>query len=201
MPKSPKKPTKPKAKTRQTQPKPKPELNQLTFRQRMFVSYFLGKAGGNATEAARMAGYASPHPEGARLLRNATIKAAVDAKLGQAAMSADEVLARLSDQAAIDFSKYIVNSEEGLSVDVIKMKADGLGHLIKGIKKTKFGDQVEFHDAHAALDKLARYHSLYKDREVVQVTYADVVREMEQAAADYEAENPPEPEPEVEVES
>ena len=49
----------------------------LTERQRRFCEAFSAN-GGNALDAARTAGYKRPHPEGARLLQNATIKAALD---------------------------------------------------------------------------------------------------------------------------
>jgi phage terminase small subunit len=38
---------------------------------------------GNALESARLAGYKSPHPTGARLLQNATIKEAIEARVNE----------------------------------------------------------------------------------------------------------------------
>ena len=35
-------------------------IDRLNYRQRMFVEYYLGSAGGNGQDAAEMAGYASP---------------------------------------------------------------------------------------------------------------------------------------------
>jgi phage terminase small subunit len=54
-------------------------LDALPPKRRAFVLAYLGECGGNATAAARVAGYAKPHPEGAQLLQKPTVKAAVDA--------------------------------------------------------------------------------------------------------------------------
>jgi phage terminase small subunit len=51
---------------------------KLTEKRRRFVDYFLGQAAGNATEAARLAGYAKPEPEGHRLLKIAEVRQAVE---------------------------------------------------------------------------------------------------------------------------
>ena len=49
----------------------------LTPKQRSFVKAYRGQAAGNATEAARLAGYKSPMVEGCRLLRNAKVAQAI----------------------------------------------------------------------------------------------------------------------------
>lgn len=54
-------------------------LDALPAKRRAFVLHFIGEAQGNATEAARRAGYAHPDPEGARLLGDARVAAAVRA--------------------------------------------------------------------------------------------------------------------------
>lgn len=51
---------------------------KLTEKRRRFVDFFLGEAAGNATEAARLAGYKTPHPEGSQLLQNPTIREAIE---------------------------------------------------------------------------------------------------------------------------
>jgi phage terminase small subunit len=51
----------------------------LTGRREAFVAYYCGEAKQNASEAARLAGYANPAEEGYRLLRNDQIAAAVAA--------------------------------------------------------------------------------------------------------------------------
>lgn len=149
--------------------RPKPDdLPELTVRQRLFVSAFLGPATGNASEAARIAGYSSPRQQGTENLAKPAIRAAIEEKLDQVAMTADEVLLRLSDQASADigrFLRYDASGEPG--IDIKAMKDAGKTHLIKGIKPTKYGVVIELHDAQAALEKLGRYHKLFVDRSEV----------------------------------
>lgn len=52
-------------------------MDGLTEKQRRFVEAYAGPAMGNATEAARLAGYKVPDPEGSRLLGNARVAEAV----------------------------------------------------------------------------------------------------------------------------
>ena len=44
-------------------------MRPLSFRQRLFIEYYLGELSGCASMPVRRAGYRVPHPEGARLLR------------------------------------------------------------------------------------------------------------------------------------
>jgi hypothetical protein len=154
----------PKKKPAKKAPPLLPGAEGLTFKQRLFVAFYLGQANGNATEAARMAGYATPHPEGARLLRNATVRAAVDAHLAHAAMSADEILARLSEIASVDMGDFITVHSRGHRLDLKKAKNAGKLHLVKKLIPTKNGLSIELQDAFAALVQLARYHGLFVDR-------------------------------------
>lgn len=147
---------------------------ELTHKQRLFVAYYLGEAKGNATQAARMAGYAWPHKVAERLVGKSGIKAAIAAKLAKAAMSADEVLARLSEFAAADLSEYITVDEDGEGwVDLTRAKK-----RLRVVKKLKFTRktferdgiattdttaEIELHSPLAALDKLAQYHGLYRE--------------------------------------
>ena len=52
-------------------------LENLPPKRRAFVEAYCGAAQGNATKAARMAGYAKPNPEGSRLLANASVAEAI----------------------------------------------------------------------------------------------------------------------------
>lgn len=136
----------------------------LSYRQRLFVAYFLGKANGNATEAARLAGYAHPHVQGTRTLANVSVRVAIDARVAEAAMSADEVLARLSEHASGDIADHLKVNEHGdISLDFKSAKKADKLRLIKKIRPTRYGTAVEFYDSQAALDKLAKYHGLYSD--------------------------------------
>ncbi len=50
---------------------------QLSERRRKFVEAYMGKAHGNASEAARIAGYKTPGVEGCRLLKDDKVRAAI----------------------------------------------------------------------------------------------------------------------------
>jgi phage terminase small subunit len=77
----------------------------LTAKQQLFIEAYLGAARGNATEAARLAGYGGDGDTlkvtGCRLLTNANVAEAVAARLARAkrCLQADDVLELLTDQA------------------------------------------------------------------------------------------------------
>jgi hypothetical protein len=134
----------------------------LNFRQRQFVAAYLGKANGNATEAARIAGYANPNIQSARLLVNVSIRTAIDAKLKSAAISADEVLARLSDRACCDINDFVKLDKNGEpSLDLLKARKSNKLSLVKKLTPTKWGWSIELHDPQAALIQLGKYHGLW----------------------------------------
>ncbi|MGD0045362.1 MAG: terminase small subunit [Isosphaeraceae bacterium] len=89
-------------------------MRPLSYRQRLFVEYYLGESAGCAVDAARRAGYSTPHPEGVRLLKNPTIRAAINARVATAAMAADEVLARIADLASADLTEFIDVDPKGV---------------------------------------------------------------------------------------
>jgi hypothetical protein len=162
--KAPAKP-KPTKKTIKTKREASPKLKSLTYRQRMFIAAYLGQTNGNATEAARIAGYASPRVDGARTLANVGVRAQIEAKVASVTLPSDEVLARIGDFASIDVGEFITTDANGQpAIDLDAMKRAGKTHLIKGIRYTKFGTVIELHDAHAALEKLGKYHRLFVDR-------------------------------------
>lgn len=83
----------------------------LTGKQAAFVDYYLGNARFNASQAARMAGYAG---EGKALwaiasqtLGNPSVAAAIKERLSARAMGADECLARLAEHARADIADVI----------------------------------------------------------------------------------------------
>jgi phage terminase small subunit len=76
-------------------------MAELNHKQQLFVEAYLGVANGNATEAARIAGYKQPHSQGPRLLENVEIASRVAARVDDAAMTADAVLSELAAVARI----------------------------------------------------------------------------------------------------
>lgn len=132
----------------------------LTRKRRVFIEAYL--ACWNATEAARRAGYAHPDSQGSRLLGIVSVREAVEARIAELEMGADEVLTRLAQQARGEHTAYI---EADGSVDLEKMIADGKAHLIKGTRPTRNGLVVEFYDGQAALALLGKAHGLFVDRQ------------------------------------
>lgn len=149
---------------------------ELTYKQRQFVAYYLGESGGNATDAARRAGYLEHQVTGHRLLRSAKIRAAIDAKLDQVAMSQDEILARLSDIASSSLGDFMEIVEDGYRLSIPKGKRRGKLHTLKKVKTKvtttrRGGDvetftetEIEVKDALPALVKLGEYRGLFRQR-------------------------------------
>jgi hypothetical protein len=94
-------------------------------------------------------------------LTNVDIQAEIKARTAEKAMQADEVLARLAEQARAEYASYL--NDDG-TVDLQRMIEDGKAHLIKGTKWDRHGNLVvEFHDAQAALVHIGRHLKLFTD--------------------------------------
>lgn len=143
-------------------------LQPLTAQQRRFVAAYLDCL--NASEAARRAGYKTKaNVQGARLLAYASIQAAVAAGTARYAMPASEVLARLAAIARGSLADVLrlpapttVGSDWAL--DLVKARETGAIHLIKKLKATKYGDEVELHDPVPALTLIGKQHGLFKEQ-------------------------------------
>jgi len=155
-------------------------MRPLSYRQRLFVEYYLGESSGCAVDAARRAGYSTPHPEGVRLLRKATIRAAINARVATAAMAANEVLARVADVASADLMEFIdVNPQGVCKVDLKLVKRLGLGHLIKRVRTNKDGTQdIELEAKLPALVKLGEHYNLWKREAQPQLTLVNVAKHL-----------------------
>ena len=152
----------------------------LTVRQTNFINEYLTCF--NATMAADRAGYTGDSNvlgvTGYELLRNPKISEAISQRLRETAMSADEVLMRLAEQARGEHGRYITTSG---TVDIVTLVNDKKAHLIKKVKETKDGMEYEFYDAQSALNTLAKHHGLLtdkteitgKDGEAIQVKFVD----------------------------
>lgn len=132
----------------------------LTVKQQVFVEEYL--TCWNATEAARRAKYAYPNIDGPKNLVKPSIQKVIKARLAEKAMPADEVLARLAEQAKADMRDFMLHDAEGKFIGVNLDTTQPL-HLIKKLKPTRYGMAIELHDAHAALTLLAKHHGLLQD--------------------------------------
>ena len=145
---------------------------RLTNKQAKFIEeYFIDF---NATKAAGRASYSGDYwtlaATGSRLLKNDKVATRISQRLQESAMSADEVLGRLAEQARNDAGLYLL--EDG-SLDYPQLIADGKAHLIKKVNKTtrytKDGEEiskviVELFDAQRALELLGKHHRLFIER-------------------------------------
>jgi phage terminase small subunit len=155
------------------------EEKELSAKQQKFVDAYLGDARGNASEAARLAGYSAKTAgqQGSRLLKNVEIQAAISDRVSELAMTAEEVLAHLTEIARGDIGQFLEAQVYGKPVIVLEKHDPKTGELVRGntrlIKKygMKEGKQeevvLEMHDRVGALEKLGKYHGLFVDRQEI----------------------------------
>ncbi len=168
---------------------------ELTTKERMFVEYYLGESFFNATDAARRAGYKHPNVQGPRMLVKVSIRAEIASRVAEAAMPANEVMARLSAIArgsVVDF----LDEEGKFDLKAARQaKKDGLLKKLKQKRTSKRVDvhsdsedeeletslifeEVEFemYSAHEALRDLGKYHDLFKEQKQLTGSFELVVR-------------------------
>lgn len=144
------------------------------------AEYF--RCGFNATEAARRAGYKWPDRIGTRKLKK--FDDAIQRHLGELAMSADEVLVRLSEIARGEHSKYIRTNG---TVDIERMLYDNKGHLITKVYETQYGRRVEFCNMQSALVDVGKAQGLFTTRvDVTSLGRSIVADERQRVLADAE---------------
>ncbi|HUJ10448.1 MAG TPA: terminase small subunit [Verrucomicrobiae bacterium] len=121
----------------------------LSDRQRTFIAAYLKT--GNASEAARQAGFNWPGQKGAKLLKTAKIRAAIDAELKPYLFSRSQVLAILSELTVVNLGDFI--DEHGQPV-VEKIRTNG--RFVKKYKarviRSLSTDQVTVTDVRIELD-------------------------------------------------
>lgn len=144
--------------------------DRLTTKQRLFVEYYLGEAKGNATDAARLAGYSGGDnalsQRGHELVRNSKIAVLIQTRVTEAAMPANEVLKELSDIARADWREFV------------KVHYGREGEVVNATLLLK--DKIR------ALELLGKHHKLW-DRAA---ETPDLVAEARKAVAKFLAENP-----------
>lgn len=134
----------------------------LTTKQQRFVDAYLGEANGNATQAARIAGYSWPDKLGPRLVGKSSIKEAISRRLAAESLSKNQVLTWLYEIASGGMSRVVeVVGETGWRPKLQTAQRQGRMNLIKKLKQTEFGAEIEVYSRLDAIDRLARYHGLY----------------------------------------
>jgi phage terminase small subunit len=135
---------------------------ELTDKQRVFVFEYL--TCWNATEAARRAGYSeeSARQIAAENLSKPYIKAEIERRMAEKAMPADEVLARLADQARGSIGEF-VGTDEGGMPNGFSLANNRPLHLVKKVSVTDKGWSFEMYDAQAALVHIGKHHGLFSN--------------------------------------
>ena len=130
----------------------------------------------NAAEAARRAGYSKKIDKqyGYTLLNKPYIKEAVQQRIDEIKMSADEALILLAKQARGDLGEFM--DAGTLMLDIRSAKDKGQTAIIKKLKQrtvTKLGKnetdedveihdlEIELYDAQSALDKILKAHGMF----------------------------------------
>lgn len=141
----------------------------LTRKQQIFVLEYLNCW--NASEAARRAGYSpkTANEQGARLLANASVASEISHEIEERQIKPAEVLLRLTEQARSDMTDFItIDPATGrASIDLAKVKELGKLHLVKKVKTTRQGVEVELYDQQAALEKLGKALGVLRDNVTV----------------------------------
>jgi phage terminase small subunit len=147
----------------------------LSNKQRVFVEEYLRCW--NATEAALRAGYSpkTAYSIGSENLKKPEIEAAIQARIEELKVSADEVLLRLADHARGDMRDFI--DPETLTVNFKSAADKGKMQLVKKVKvvtrkepnedgtlDTIEAIEFELYDAQAALALLGKHHKLFTDK-------------------------------------
>jgi phage terminase small subunit len=149
--------------------KPKSAYDALSDRHKVFVDTYVSNRW-NATAAARAAGLKHPEVQGCRLLRNVKVRAAIDERLAEYKLTANETLALISDQAKGTLEDFLDGSNE---LDLKQARERGKLHLVRKFKTTvrtdKEGEtsvtkELELYNAQEALSLLARHHGLLNDK-------------------------------------
>lgn len=136
----------------------------ITRKRQAFVEEYLQCW--NATRAAIAAGYSerSAKTTSHRLMENADVREAIQARVSEKAMGADEVLLRLADQAKATMEDFVTVEENGdIRFDLEKARLSGKIHLIKTISPTPQGFKIELHDQQKALELIGKAHGLFRE--------------------------------------
>ena len=140
--------------------------SELTYKQRRFVDEYLVSL--NASKAAINAGYSknTAPQQGSRLLKNAKVSAEIEQRMEKNAMSANEVLHRLTEQARGDIGDFVLSRAS----DLVEHPQSSLVKKIKVRTKHYNKDDVdeeyfelELHDSQSALVHLGKAYGIFRD--------------------------------------
>lgn len=110
-----------------------------------------------------------------RMLQDERILAEIRRRLSESAMEADEVLARLAQQARSNIADFIEmeveelvdDSGETQTLTYLRLKWEAVqkyGYLIKSIKSGQYGPSIEMYDSQKALELIGKHYGLFTDQ-------------------------------------
>jgi hypothetical protein len=131
-----------------------------------FVRFYI-KNLGNPGKAAKKAGYkgsaALLEQTGIRILDKPAVKAELAAQLNAARLDANMILQQIQDIATMNIADFInINPQTGEPEwDLNRAQAAGKLGVIRGIKRTRYGLELEFYDKLSALKLLGQHEALF----------------------------------------
>lgn len=141
------------------------EERALTIKQEKFIAAYLGEAKGNATQAARIAGYAKPEASGKENLRKPPIAARVKEHVAEKFATADAVLAELTDVALSEWRDHIEIIARDKNGTPVKVRMD-LSNKVK------------------ALELLGKHHQLFIEKQEIDINVREHRRAVPQSTLD-----------------
>lgn len=165
-----------------------PKKRALTDKERVWVEAYIGIARFNATEAARIAGYKDVEVSGFENKQKPELREVIDTRLAEMTLSANEVLAGLSEHATASLEQFLTIDKRGVvKTDLRKAQRAGKMHLLKSYERGKHGPKLTLVDSQDALVKIGSYHKLFVERkeysgpggapiEVRAVDYRDAIK-------------------------
>lgn len=135
-------------------------MSKLTDKQKVWLEAYLKTW--NATEAARIACYKHPNKIGPANLVKIGIREEIDRRISELVISADKVLLRLGQQAEASIAEFLQIDGDNFYLDLEKVKQ--FGHLVKKIKNTRYGIEIEIHDSQRALELMGKHFALFTER-------------------------------------
>lgn len=149
---------------------------ELTAKEELFVAHYLGDARGNATEAAKLAGYKGTNGSmstlGWKLLKKVEIRARIRERLDAVDASAERVIREIGDVAFAEWRDFLLVRTDPKTGEAVEVKMD-LGSKVK------------------SLEMLAKYHKLLTDKQEVEVRDLSAAESLDKKLLHDVAEEPP----------
>jgi len=142
---------------------------ELTSRQLAFVNVWFGEARFNATRAAELAGYGNGSGNvntwrsyGCQTLANLNVQAEIKRRWAAHGVTEEEVISTLVRQMRGKVTDLLRGDKLLMMLDPEAVRENG--HLVKSIRWTKSGTQVELYDAQRAAELVGKSMGMFKDQ-------------------------------------